>query len=804
MPELTTPKQGGTWAIKGRRSLANFKKLPLRLSHIIYLGLILVSLAIIIKPGASTFHYRLRIDPTQVMPDAGYAYRYPVKVNTFFFPPTGGVLLENNQQLSKDSSTLLTEVGEGRYFLTDPHKEAYYLYFAPQDNSDPRTNGNTYTLYLPVVFFSRAMGLFYLVIASFLLINPITDLRNLDPYRSAIWRRLFGWVILAAYIYVGLEWLFFITKPSFMDTLGAFQKIELLLQTGFLLAFPALLISLILWGLSHLPGIKAGQGILLALAAVLPAAIFAGLSMLLLDNFTYTLFKIGIVTTQGIWRLVYGGGFLLVVVLFHRRILISLGVWKASSKSISVPRIGEYVLPGLFALSLALVIIRLDFAALTNAQAIAVRADGQPYPNIILLGGDGLDAAHLSAYGYERNTTPTLKQLAAGALVAENAFPNAAHSSGSVISILTGKLPTQTRVLYPPDILQEKDAYQHLPGILKREGYYTAELGVVHYVDAYTMNMQEGFNMVNNRSAGETSLFQFLPGAAIDKTIYFASLLMERISERLKHIFYIQEMENPITKVLTPSDYLEDEERIEKLKEIINTTETPFFVHVHMMGTHGPDFYPSIQQYSLGKTQAEKWMADFYDDAILSFDAYLGSVVDALEQSGKINNTILIVYSDHGMKYVVHERIPLIFSFPNGEHAGRIQANVQNLDIAPTLLDYLGLPIPDWMGGESLLSANLPPDRLIFATGTSSAKIMSDGNLVVEKVTPPFYQFSYFSVVQCDQWFQVNIDSGHWMAEEVEGHTAPCKAEDMLSIEEIKQELAEHLAKNQFDVSTLP
>jgi hypothetical protein len=780
------------------------KNISLRVMQIIFLGCILFSLVIIIKPGASIFHHRLQLDSTQIKPDTGHVYRYPLKLNSFYLSPSGGVLFENDQQLSKDSSNKLIEVGNGLYSISDPQREAHYLYFAPTDNSDPRINGRTYTLYVPVVFLSRTMGISYLVIFSLLLLNSIVNLQNLDQSRPERWKGLLLWVILAAYLYVGLEWLFFITKPSFMDNLRIDQKIDLLLQTGFFLAFPVLLICLLLWGLDRLLLPKGRGGFMFILATFLPAAIFAGISLLLLDNFTYTLFRFGIVTTQGIWRLVYGGGFLVVLILFHRRILSALGLRSESSKPVSLSMFGVYSLSGLFTLSLVLVVIRLDFSSLISPQAMAVRSEGKQRPNIILMGGDGLDAAHLSAYGYERDTTPTLRQLADKSLVAENAFPNAAHSSGSVISILTSKLPTQTRVLYPPDILQEKDAYQHLPGILKREGYYTAELGVVHYVDAYTMNLRSGFDMVNNRSSEKTSLFQFLQGTAIDNTNYFASLLTERITERLKHIFYIQEMENPLTKVLAPSDYLEDEERVEKLIDIITTSEAPFFVHVHMMGSHGPDYYPFVQKYSLGKTQDGHWMTDFYDDAILSFDTYLRTVLDALEQSEKIDNTILIMYTDHGKGYQVDERIPLIINFPNGEHAGWIQVNVQNLDIAPTLLDYLGLPLPDWMGGQSLLQENLPPDRLIFATGTTSAKVMPGGNLVVEKVKPPFYQFSYFNIIQCDQTYRYDPDSRIWIAAEIVGHTAPCNAEDMLSLDEIKQELVDHLAENHFDVSTLP
>jgi len=775
------------------------KKISLRASQIIYLGIILLSLAIIIKPGASIFYYRLRLDPGQIKPDEGYSYRYPLKLNSLIFPAEGGVLRENNQPLSKDTPSRVIEDGDGLYFLTDPRREAHYLYFAPSGNSNPRTSGNTYTLFLPLIFFSRAMGLVYLALFSLLLVNSITNPQTLEQHRAIAWKSLFLWILLAGYAYAGLEWLFFITKPSFMDAVNVLERVGLLLQTGFFLAFPALVIGLVLYALDHLPA-PVGHGIPLLLAVILPALMLASISLLLLDNFTYTIFRFGIVTSLGIWRLAYGGGFLVIFILYHRRLMGALGLRGERSKPASLPGSTVVVLLGLFAVSLVSLALQLDLSSSTGSTTTAdAVADNRP--NIILFGSDGLQAANLSAYGYERDTTPALRQLAAEALLAENAFPNAAHSSGSVVSILTSKLPTQTRVLYPPDILQEKDAYLHLPGILMQEGYYTVEIGVPHYIDAFTVNLQRGFDLVNNRTPDESSWLQFLQGAGIDNTIYFNSLLTERITARLNHIFYIQKMVNPIDKVTTPSDYLEDEERVEQLIEIINTSERPFFVHVHMMGTHGGNFYPQAQKYSLGKTQDEEWMVDFYDDAVLAFDNYLRTVLDALEQSGKLDNTVLVIYSDHAMIYKVNERIPLIIRFPYGEHAGRIQANVQNLDIAPTLLDYLGMPVPDWMGGLSLLQDNIPPDRLIFSTGTL---VMSDGNLLAEKLKAPFYQFSYFYTIRCNQWYYYETDTGKWWSLGINGHTAPCDLGDRPPDAQIQQALADLLIKNGFDIASLP
>jgi hypothetical protein len=392
-----------------------------------------------------------------------------------------------------------------------------------------------------------------------------------------------------------------------------------------------------------------------------------------------------------------------------------------------------------------------------------------------------------------------MEKLASVSLVGENTFTNAAHSAGSVVSMMTSKLPTQTRVLDSPDILQGKDSYLHLTGILKREGYYTAELGVIHYVDAYNLNLRNGFDMVNNRSLGNRFSLLSSTGSGLDDALYFAHLLSDRISERLLHIFFLEKMEHPLSHVTNTGDFYMDEERLEKLLEIITESTSPFFVHVHMMGTHGPEFFPTVQEFSLGQTQDEDWMNEFYDDAILSFDSYLHLILETLERTGKTDNTILIIYTDHGMKYQVNDRIPLIIHFPGDEYAGKIQANVQNLDIAPTLLDYLELPIPDWMVGTSLISGNIPPERWILSTG------LKDSASERGPLNPPFYQFGYFNIIHCNNWYRYDVESVGWTTGKIAGHTTPCSSEESIySMDEIKRELSRHLEINQFDVSSIP
>ncbi len=81
-----------------------------------------------------------------------------------------------------------------------------------------------------------------------------------------------------------------------------------------------------------------------------------------------------------------------------------------------------------------------------------------------------------------------------------------------------------------------------------------------------------------------------------------------------------------------------DDVRLKALYDFIETASEPFFVHVHFMGTHGPEFEIDPPQFSQGQEQTEEWMEDFYDDSILQFDGYVAEMFRRLEQRDRLAN----------------------------------------------------------------------------------------------------------------------------------------------------------------------
>ena len=626
--------------------------------------------------------------------------------------------------------------------------------------------------------------------------------------RSAHWKKLLITTVIAIYAFVFMEWLFFATKPSFMDIMSWGEKVEIYFLTSFWLSVIGIILILILAGIDYaLIYFKISLPIPL-IGLLIPSLIFLVLVFLMADNFTYTIFNFGVVSTGGIWRGIYA--FILVVFFIELYVklyeILDFGGNKKTKSNFKTPFI---IFGGITFVSLAITFTQpILFTNMIGDENDGVAHQTAKRPNIILLGSDGLNAQNLSVYGYDRETTPRIKELASTSKIVENAFPNAGNSAGSVISILTSKLPTQTRLSYPPDILKGNDAFQHLPAILKSEGYYNIEYAVPHYVDSFTMNMQNGFDIVNGRSDLTDSPFRFLNKFGYHDLSYFLSLLKGRIEERLLHIFYIEKMLHPYKIVTQPGNdqVSQDREKIDQLLDAVINSERPVFVHVHLMGTHGPKFFPSQRVYSIGETQNEDWLIDFYDNSILEFDRYVGEVIDNLKDAGEWDNTILIIYSDHAQKYDVNVRIPLLFHFPGDENGGIIKPNVQNLDISPTILDYLDIPIPEWMEGQSLLHSGPQNQRLIFSTKIVEQITENQGYWIldVNRLSPPFYQFGKIFVMDCHIWHMVNLEQMEWESGEVIGHTSPCQSSELLTHDHIKREVIEHLDQEGFDTTTIP
>lgn len=606
-----------------------------------------------------------------------------------------------------------------------------------------------------------------------------------------------------AALYILMEWIFLFTRPSFLQTIAFLQKFLALSTASGLLVLAC--------GLALLPFLASGQvfqqaafrKMLTLTAMLLPAFLLAALTLLLLDNFTYTIFQLGIISTRDWIRGLYGVLFSLLVVYlyfklvaFHHLLAAFFSRWKPAQRLMLVGSI--------FLLSLA----SAGIPALSMNNQLFGPSHFRPAgsrsipPDILLITVDGVNAEYTSLDAYERDTTPFLRAISAESLRARNAFANAQGTIGSITTLLTGKYPMDTRVIYSSDLLQGEDAYQHLPEILEDFGYYTVQLSNPVYADAYKTNFQNAFNEANGRSADQQPLAFALARIYPGINYLFQQEMTDRLSDRLGHIFFLSDMSNPYEQVTEAAVKFNDWEKIDYLFRLLEESRQPVFVHLHWMGTHGPRYFPDKQVFSAGISVDEQGNNNqlFYYDAILEFDQAVEEIYARLEKSNQLENTLLVVTSDHSQKWT-NSRLPLLIRFPRAAHQGVLDQNVSTVDIAPTLLDYLGIKTPKWMAGQSLLSPSYIERPIFTARIPKSSKDPVTGKVIYPESEPPFFQFGRISVIVCDQWYDLDLVEMSMTHGNITAYATPCSAQ--INESQALELIMQHLQCYDFDTDTL-
>ena len=594
------------------------------------------------------------------------------------------------------------------------------------------------------------------------------------------WHTLIVLAILYAYFYGFMEWLFFVTKPSSLSTLTLIEKLEALLITSGVIAT----IALTLLALLALPALITKNSRLIFLACIAPALILSINILILVDNFTYNVLNAGIIYAEGFWRLLYAIGFLLLLAWVTRQIHSRI---HKRRKPASFPAFG------LLTVSLILILPAV-FSNAAHRSSINHNSatSSAKRPNILILLGDGLNSQYLSLYGYNHDTTPFLKEMAKNSLLIQNAFTNASGTTASTTSLLTGKEPIDVKVYRYPDVLTGTDSFEHLPGILRRAGYKNVEIGTSYYLDAHELNLLDGFDIVNNQAEDQSVFNSFQAILGNSFSAHFTSTIFQRASERLLHIFFIETMRNPLAEVYNPDERLSDQERVAEILDLVDHSKQPVFVLGYFLDTHGPHFLSTKQAFSNSGDDSE-WDQGQYEQAIASFDNNVKKVYDHLVETGQLDNTILIVSTDHGYKYTTFNRIPMLIHFPKDEHVGTRTNNIQMIDLPVTLLDYLHLPKPAWMPGLSFLDSETPGDRKIFSVTAGSPT----------KIIPPFYQIKIIQVTVCQKLYLLNVQDNIFTTTTARGYVSPCDESQLPPGGQIHKAIIDYLEQYDYDVSSL-
>lgn len=326
----------------------------------------------------------------------------------------------------------------------------------------------------------------------------------------------------------------------------------------------------------------------------------------------------------------------------------------------------------------------------------ALPTDGHAARRVIIIGVDTLRRDHVSAYGYGRNTTPTLVRLA----TEEGVLFDAAYSASS------WTLPSMTSVFTsvpaPRHRVEDrgKRLGQRVPTMataFATQGWTTAAF-VTHIYVSSIFGLQAGFQQFHELSIEQ----HFAEGYQLR-----ADAVIERAEAWIE-----------------------------------SHSEEPFFLYLHLFDPHWDYDPPPPHDHQFtdadyaGKASgsweylqeylpADELMAPadlaqvvaLYDGEIAYADSQVRRLIDFLRHRGLYEDACVVLLADHGEEFQEHGsvhhirtlyqevlQVPLIIKPPGGrgEFRPRVPERVRTLDVAPTVLGFAGLRVPESFDGRSL------------------------------------------------------------------------------------------------------
>lgn len=371
--------------------------------------------------------------------------------------------------------------------------------------------------------------------------------------------------------------------------------------------------------------------------------------------------------------------------------------------------------------------------------------------NVIIIIVDALRTKNVSLFGYNKITDKNLREIAKESLVFKDFFSSSNATAPSLTSLFTGKYPNHHGIIHQFPYTTENEFAKFeenkfwLPSFLRENGYETIA------VDWIGLFFKEGFNYYEENDDSKSNLEKFMSINLVKKFLlglpnwaYKLGKIMTRARASAKF--------SPARDTMLLG--------ISKIKQSVERNKK-FFLFMHFWDTHFPFPTTKFKGYRennideflekiVDKGQREYFkkrvtdiglyniedMIEKYDESIKMVDKQIGSLYNYLKKNDLWEDTILIVLGDHGTNLVDHGiyfsssglfdetlHVPFIMHLPGFERRNVI-GFVQNIDILPTLLDYLGYEIGENLkrdfDGKSminLINGQQIRDKVLFFDG---------------------------------------------------------------------------------------
>ena len=328
-------------------------------------------------------------------------------------------------------------------------------------------------------------------------------------------------------------------------------------------------------------------------------------------------------------------------------------------------------------------------AVLISTVIAAASCSPQPTPwNVLLVTIDTTRADRIGCYGQPDAHTPTLDSLAANGFLFERCYSTNPITTPSHSSIMTGTYPMLHGVR-DNGLFTLPDERTTLAEVFRAHGWATAA-AVGSYPLTRRFGLDQGFDFFDDKIE--------MP---------YEDFRGDRIVTRQK-LFFDERPAGDVNRAILPW--------------LRANANDPFFVWVHYFDPHQPLQPPAPYD--------QLFANDLYQGEIAYTDESLGRLVETLEEAGVADRTLIVVMADHGEGKEDHDelthsllcfnstiRVPLIMRVPGARGGTRVVDPVGSVDVAPTILDLVGLPAPEETQGMSLRpffhAGESPPDLIV-------------------------------------------------------------------------------------------
>ncbi|QDU65712.1 sulfatase [Engelhardtia mirabilis] len=384
-------------------------------------------------------------------------------------------------------------------------------------------------------------------------------------------------------------------------------------------------------------------------------------------------------------------------------------------------------------------------------------------PNVVLISVDTLRPDHLGAYGYDRPTSPSIDRLAERSLVFDDVWAQGPYTLPSHMSLMSGQHPSVHGALRDPGSV-DPDRTRLLAERFADAGYATAAF------------VGGGYLLPS---------FGFAPGfdtySVIDPCWNRESQRIRDFVDDTEELDF--ELANSVT-METVVDWVADHSQ-ESFLLFVHTYAAHEFdpprAHREAMGFDlGPlDAYPnalrwlapSVDRPPVLGDEDRQVLTDLYDAAIHQADEAVGQLLDGLERLQLLDETIVVLTSDHGKEigdhggvghgHTLYEellQVPLLISGP-GIDPGRSDRPVMLVDVLPTLTHMAGLAAPVGVQGVDLLAVE-PAARTLWAEVEAATERYAARSGSRKTIWAPPNSTTPLRAPSEEQTFDLGIDPG--------------------------------------------